>query len=64
MLLHRLDLKGIYISTGSACDSTNTQISHVINAIAVPKEFAEGTIRISVGRKNEEMDYEGITRKR
>lgn len=56
MLLHRLDLKGICISTGSACDSTNTQISHVIKAIAVPKEYAEGTIRISFGRMNEEMD--------
>lgn len=36
MLLHRLDLKGISISTGSACDSVNTQVSHVIKAIGVP----------------------------
>ena len=54
MLLHRLDLKGIAISTGSACDSVNTQVSHVIKAIGVPQEYAEGTIRISLGKENTE----------
>ena len=52
MLLHRLDLMGIFISTGSACDSVNNQVSHVIKAIKVPKEYAEGTIRISFGKEN------------
>lgn len=56
MLLHRLDLKGIAISTGSACDSVNAQISHVIQAIKVPEEYAKGTIRVSFGRYNEETD--------
>lgn len=56
MLLHRLDLKGICISTGSACDSVNRQISHVIRAIAVPEKYADGTIRVSFGRMNEEKD--------
>ena len=56
MLFHRLDLKKIYISTGSACDSQNTQISHVIKAIGVPSDYAEGTIRISFGKNNEESD--------
>lgn len=56
MLLHRLDLKGICISTGSACDSVNTQVSHVIQAIDVPRNYAEGTIRISFGRYNEKSD--------
>ena len=56
MLLHRMDLKGICISTGSACDSKNTQISHVIKAINVPEEYAKGTIRISLGAHNEKDD--------
>ena len=56
MLLHRLDLKGICISTGSACDSTNTTISHVIQSIGVPQEYAKGTIRISFGRDNAMTD--------
>jgi cysteine desulfurase len=56
MLLHRLDLKGICISTGSACDSVNTQISHVVRAINVPTEYAEGTVRISFGALNDEAE--------
>ncbi|MBR4291495.1 MAG: cysteine desulfurase [Oscillospiraceae bacterium] len=60
LLLHRLDLFGIYISTGSACDSVNNQVSHVIKAIGVPSEYAEGTIRISFGRDNSEMDATAI----
>ena len=38
ILLHRLDLMGIMVSTGSACDSTNTQMSHVLKAIKIPEE--------------------------
>lgn len=34
-LLHRLDLLGICVSTGSACDSVNTQVSHVLQAIGL-----------------------------
>lgn len=56
MLLHRLDLMGISISTGSACDSVNTQVSHVIKAIKVPDGYAKGTIRISFGKYNTEND--------
>ena len=56
MLLHRLDLMGICISTGSACDSVNTQVSHVIKAIGAPQEYAEGTVRISFGRDNKPDD--------
>lgn len=52
MLLHRLDLMGIMVSTGSACDSKNTQISHVLKAIEADEKYALGTIRISLGRDN------------
>lgn len=60
VLLHRMDLMGICISTGSACDSVNTQVSHVIRAIAVSDEYATGTIRISLGKDNTERDVEVI----
>lgn len=60
MLLHRLDLMGICVSTGSACDSKNTQVSHVIKAIGVPEEYAKGTIRISLGKENTEEDIRKI----
>ena len=52
MLLHRLDLMGIMVSTGSACDSKNTRISHVLRAIGVDEDYALGTIRISLGKDN------------
>jgi cysteine desulfurase len=51
-LLHRLDLKKIMVSTGSACDSSNTQISHVLKAIHLSDDYAVGTIRISLGKDN------------
>lgn len=59
MILHRMDLQGICISTGAACDSVRTQLSHVIKAIGIPKRYAEGTIRISLGKDNtkEDVDY-------
>lgn len=59
-LLHRLDLNGILVSTGSACDSVSTQLSHVIRAINVPDEYAKGTIRVSLGRYNSVEDVEAI----
>ena len=57
-ILHRLDLRKIYISTGSACDSVNTQVSHVIKALGIDESYAKGTIRISLGKYNtvEEID--------
>ena len=60
MLLHRLDLHGICISTGSACNSQSTQLSHVIKAIAVPDDYSKGTIRISFGRYNTVEEAEKI----
>lgn len=59
-ILHRLDLMGISISTGSACDSKNTEISHVLQAIRLPESLAKGTIRISLGKNNTEDDIEAI----
>ena len=52
MILHRMDLMGIMISTGAACDNVHTKISHVIRAIGVKEDFAQGTIRISLGMDN------------
>lgn len=60
MLLHRLDLKKICISTGSACNSVNAQISHVIKAIGISERYAKGTIRISLGKDNTEADVNAI----
>lgn len=61
-ILHRLDLMGIQISTGSACDSVNTQISHVLQAIQVDEKVAMGTIRISLGKDNTVEDVISISK--
>lgn len=51
-LLHVLDLKGIAVSAGAACDSKNTKVSHVLRAIEIPDEMARSTIRITLGAEN------------
>ncbi len=59
-ILHRMDLMGISVSTGSACDSVNTEISHVLKAIHLDENCAKGTIRIFLGKNNTNMDVEKI----
>lgn len=62
-IMHLMDLKGVLISTGSACDSVNTRVSHVIKAINVPDEYQEGTIRISLNKDNTEEEARTIAKK-
>ena len=59
-ILHRMDLNGISISTGSACDSKNTEISHVLRSIKMEESYARGTIRISLGKDNSKDDVDAI----
>lgn len=44
-----LQQEGVIVSTSSACSSKNKQTSHVIEAIGLPREYRDGTIRISFG---------------
>lgn len=60
-LLHRLDLKGICVSTGAACDTVSTRVSHVLSAIGLPTKYARGTIRISLGKDNTLAEAERIS---
>lgn len=58
-ILLYLDMEGIAVSTGSACSSGSLDPSHVIMATGIPKEFAHGSIRISMGRETtkEQIEY-------
>ena len=58
ILLH-LDLRGIAAASGSACTTGEAEPSHVLTAMGVSPEVAQGTIRISLGRENteEEISY-------
>lgn len=55
VLLHYLEQKGVYVSTGSAC-SSKKKGSHVLNAIGLFKDEIEGAIRFSLSDMNTEED--------
>jgi cysteine desulfurase len=59
VLLHALEERGIYVSTGSACSSNHPAISGTLKAIGVAPELLDATIRISlsVHSTKEEADY-------
>lgn len=58
LLLH-LDMRGIIVTTGSACFSKTLEPSHVILALGLKHEDAHGSVRFSLSKYNteEEMEY-------
>jgi cysteine desulfurase len=58
-LLIALDLKGIAVSTGSACASGSLEPSHVLTALGLSREEVRGSLRISLSAytTREEIDY-------
>jgi len=59
VLLHALEERHVYVSSGSACASNHPQLSGTLQAIGVKKELLDATIRFSfsVETKREEVDY-------
>ncbi|MFT5873641.1 MAG: cysteine desulfurase [Clostridium sp.] len=59
VLLHSLEEKGIYVSTGSACSSKKHKSSEVLKSLGRSLEEQAGTIRFSFSKGNnkEEIDY-------
>ena len=59
VLLHALEDKGIYVSSGSACASNHPQISGVLKGIGAGQQFLDATLRFSLSEFNtmEEIDY-------
>ncbi len=53
-----LDLAGVAVSAGSACSSGKVEASHVLSAMAVPPEIAQGAIRVSLGFGSEAVDID------
>lgn len=58
VLVHYLEQKGIYVSTGSAC-SSKARNNRILDAINLDSDYIDGTIRISLGFFNtiDEVDY-------
>jgi cysteine desulfurase len=54
VLLHHLEEKCIYVSTGSACSSRKNIHSHVLQALKIGQEYIEGAIRFSFSPFNTE----------
>lgn len=54
-----MDLKGVAVSTGSACSSGSNEPSHVLMAIGLPRDNGYGSLRFSFGKDNtkEDVDY-------
>lgn len=59
VLLHALEEKGIYVSSGSACSSNHPAVSGTLKGIGVKKELLDSTLRFSFGVFNtkDEVDY-------
>ncbi len=57
-MLMLLDMKGIAVSTGSACSSRSLRSSHVLSSLDLEDDYIHGSLRISLGRENtmEEID--------
>ena len=59
VLLHALEEKGIYVSSGSACSSNHPAVSGVLKGIGAKKEYLDATLRFSFSEftTEEEIDY-------
>jgi cysteine desulfurase len=55
-----LDLKGIAVSSGSACSSGKGEPSHVLLGMGLPREVAFGAVRVSLGRDNTEAEIDRL----
>ncbi|OGI27817.1 MAG: hypothetical protein A2359_04000 [Candidatus Moranbacteria bacterium RIFOXYB1_FULL_43_19] len=58
-MLLGLDMKGVAVSTGSACSSGDLRPSHVLTAIGVSEEESHGSLRVTLGKytTKQEADY-------
>lgn len=60
-LLLQLSERGVCVSTGSACTTGQKEPSHVLRAMGVSREFALGTIRVSLSRYTTADEIQKVT---
>lgn len=54
-LVFLLEAKGVYVATGSACAANDGTRSHVLEAIGLDPQLADGSLRLTLGRDNDEQ---------
>jgi cysteine desulfurase len=59
-LLYEMDLRGVAVSSGSACTAGSIEPSHVLRAMGLPYALAHGSLRISLGRYNTAQEIEPL----
>ena len=62
-ITYYLNKADIYVSTGSACDTQTIEPSHVLQAINVPSDYIEASLRISIGIETDIEDVKFATKK-
>jgi cysteine desulfurase len=59
-LVVSLDLDGFSASSGSACTSGNTEPSHVLLALGIERDLAQGSLRLTLGRSTTDDDIAAL----
>lgn len=57
-LVIALERQGVLVGTGSACAASRMRVSHVLHAIGLPDEVAQGSLRLTLGRSSTEEDVD------
>ena len=57
-LVIALEREGVSVGTGSACAASRMRVSHVLDAIGMPRPLAEGSLRLTLGRPTTEGDVD------
>lgn len=55
-----LDMKGVCVSTGSACSTGEAEPSHVLTAIGLNDELAHGTLRMTISEKTTKAELDKV----
>jgi cysteine desulfurase len=59
-IVRGLDRQGIAASAGAACTAETIRLSHVLEAMQIPKDLAMGTVRFSLGKGNTEAQIDRV----
>jgi len=59
-IILQLDMRGIVVSSGSACTTSSLSASHVLLAMGIPQEHAHGSVRFSLSHETTAADIDRV----